>query len=159
MWKTWVGSDPASYTYDTCFSLWYHPRDHAQSIISMSSSSLYSSDRVPSKVVNGFFCRSTDHFCFSSTTVANSWWRADLGKPHQVSEILIQLRYGESNFLDVFVSLGNSSDYNNPILATSPGEGPSGGLVNFTATIPVTGRYLHVQAAKKLSICNLQIIG
>lgn len=78
--------------------------------------------------------------------------------PRQVSYILIQFRHEEYAFKDVNVSLGNSNDYKNSIFATKLGELPKGQLVNFTATTPVTGRYLHIQAAGKVTICNLQII-
>lgn len=68
----------------------------------------------------------------------------------------------QSQFEEVVVSLGNSSNYVNPIFDTMSGVGATGVNIDFIPASPVTGRYLQVQSVGSdiiITICDIQILG
>ncbi|KAK3875564.1 hypothetical protein Pcinc_019556 [Petrolisthes cinctipes] len=158
---TWKGDSASTVTYDICYSTWYHSNDITHFVIGTSASSIYNPLSTPDKAVNGFICKWD---CFHSNEQNGmSWWRADLGAPRSVSTIQVQTRrdgYWRSNFHHVIITLGNSSDYVNPVFDTYPYKATSGELLTFTPSTPIIGRYLQFDTNDNvhLSFSEIKII-
>ncbi|KAK4307266.1 hypothetical protein Pmani_020979 [Petrolisthes manimaculis] len=113
-------------------------------------------------LTNGFICLNVDYFCYISQIDQFPYWRADLGDFRRVTLITINTRPGqESQFEMIEISLGNSSEYNNPLFASFTGPATPSSNVDFQPENPVTGRYLQVQSRVPeltiIAMCDIQI--
>lgn len=162
-WWSAVLSSEVTISFDGCYSRWYVDNNITPVIEQLPPYPPFLPGREVEYATNGFFCAKMDYFCFTSARAVNPWWRADLGAPRIVSLITISTRKGaQSQFQDVVVTLGNSSNYLNPTFDNMNGVGAVGANIDFTPVSPVTGRYLQVQSVGTdiiLTICDIQILG
>ncbi|XP_071517344.1 uncharacterized protein [Panulirus ornatus] len=153
-------------TYDRCYSTTWSFSDVTQYIQSVDSSSIFDPDFPAVDAVNGFYCYGPLFYCFIGNLAdPRGWWTADLGAPRRVSTVRVWTRADNHlhpmfNYVDI--SLGNSSDYNNPVFDTFPAEPPTSGMiVTFTASPPVTGQYLKLKSEggpHPIAICHIEIL-
>ncbi|KAK4294222.1 hypothetical protein Pmani_033132 [Petrolisthes manimaculis] len=159
----WSGVTPGiTVSYDVCYTTWYLENNLTPFIALTTASAPLSIHRDKQFLANGFMCLNMDHFCYISQRVSFPYWRADLGAFRRVTLIIIITRPGTlSQFEMIEISLGNSSDYNNPLFASYTGPAPPMSNINFQPQNPVTGRYLQVQSklpiSTNMAMCDIQI--
>ncbi|KAK3870649.1 hypothetical protein Pcinc_024137 [Petrolisthes cinctipes] len=149
--------------YDGCYSTWYLDNNITPLIVATTATPPLIPSRAAEYLPNGFMCLNMDYFCFISERAQFPYWRADLGDFRRVTLITISTRPGLlSQFEMIEISLGNSSDYNNPLFGSFTGPAPSSSNVDFQPIIPVTGRFLQIQSRVPgdsfIAMCDIQII-
>ena len=164
--KTWSTPDPASLVYDSCYTVWDHPRNIARpgTGVTYSSSSVATGDRIAIFATRGFYCTEHDNPFFSATFDPNKWWQIDLKNEYHLEKILFYPPYENKYCKDLTFRFGknaNASSSDNEIIYTHPGPVPVDVILVVNVTSDSVGRYLNILSSsttKNFGIAAIQVI-